>query len=160
MLWCDYDRYSDPKKFITDPARLRLTRTGEVALSPEEDYDIVADLEGREGEFEALRPRLAQLAGRLRELDNMTQRFNRLVLKKGWRFPYDLAVVTLRGPETVLEYWGREENTTFRVTFREGEEGYVLTAFGILPPERIPPDWDKEEEEPPPKPTLLDWLRW
>ena len=88
----------------------------------------------------------------------MVQRFNRLVLKKGWRFPYDLAVVTLRGPEVVLEYWGREENTTFRVTFQEGEKGYALTGFGILPPERIPPDWDKGEE-PPPKPTLLDWLR-
>lgn len=158
MLWNDYDRYSDPGRFITDPAKLRLTKTGEVYLSPGEDYDIAADLEGREGEFEALRPRLARLAGELCGLDNMTQRFNRRVLKAGWRFPYDLAVVTLRGPEVVLEYWGREENTTFQVTFREGKEGYVLTGFGILPPERIPPDWDKEEE-PPRKKTLLDWLR-
>ena len=158
MLWSDYDRYSAPGRFITDPAKLRLTKTGEVYLSPAEDYDIAADLEGREGEFESLRPRLVRLARELCGLDNMVQRFNRLVLKKGWRFPYDLAVVTLRGPEVVLEYWGREENTTFRVTFQEGEKGYALTGFGILPPERIPPDWDKEEE-PPPKPTLLDWLR-
>ena len=147
MLWSDYDRYSAPGRFITDPAKLRLTKTGEVYLSPAEDYDIAADLEGREGEFESLRPRLVRLARELCGLDNMVQRFNRLVLKKGWRFPYDLAVVTLRGPEVVLEYWGRE-----------GEKGYALTGFGILPPERIPPDWDKGEE-PPPKPTLLDWLR-
>ena len=161
MLWNDYDRYSDPERFITDPTKLTLSENGEVVLSPEDAYDIVADL-GRDSreEFEALRPRLARLAGELCGLDNMVQRFNRLVLKKGWRFPYDLAVVTLRGPEVVLEYWGREENTTFRVTFREGEEGYALTGFGALPPERVPENWDREEAEPPRKKTLLDWLRW
>ena len=160
MLWTDYDRYSDLTKFITDPAKLRLTPAGEVCLSREEDYDIVADLGRRAGEFEALRPVLARLAENLCALDNTAQRFNRLVLKGGWRFPYDLAVVTLPGQEVVLEYWGREENTTFRAAFAEAAEGgFRLVSFGTWGPDRIPPDWDKADSEPPPKPTLLDWLR-
>lgn len=135
-----YNRYHDIKKFITDPEKLQIVNSSEVYISSEENYDIVVDLAGHIADFEGLKPFIVLVAQSLCELDNTAQKFDRLYSKSS-QFPYDVEIVFIDTPYVTLEYWGREENTQFKVVFEYNKDKFMLKSFGTILD--VPTDWEQ-----------------
>jgi len=135
-----YNRYSDIKKFVTDPSKLQIVNGSEVYISSEENYDIVIDLQGHTEEFEQLKPFITLIAQSICDLDNTAQKFDNLHSKSS-QFPYVVAIVFIDDPHVILEYWGTEENTQFDVVFEHNDGMFTLKSFGTIL--NILPDWEQ-----------------
>jgi len=135
-----YNRYSDIKKFVTDPSKLQIVNGSEVYISSEENYDIVVDLQGHTEEFEQLKPFITLIAQSICDLDNTAQKFDNLHSKSS-QFPYVVAIVFVDEPHVILEYWGTEENTQFDVIFEHNNGMFTLKSFGTIL--NISSDWEQ-----------------
>lgn len=138
-------RYTDTEKLITNSAELKITEDAEVLIySGDKWYDeVFVDLNGKEQQFEELKPHIAYIAEHLCEMDLIAQKYSALHGDSEFVQGYEIAYVYLDGLDKIrLLYYGMIENTEFYVVFSHVKDKFLLQSFGMQ--KNIPSTWEKQ----------------
>lgn len=137
-------RYADAERLVTDTKELEITDAGEVLIYRGDKWygEVSVCLEGKEEEFEELKPAIAYAAENLYKMDQIAQRYSALHGDSRFASGYEAAYICFGAPgEIRVRYYGMQENTEFDVVFWRAGGGFLLKSFGMR--KNIPPGWDR-----------------